>query len=202
MFKSASGINLGLTLGNLRRFSSESLWNACTEDDHRQAETRPSQRRREQFLLGRALTRRLLPPGPWLIRPDCEGRPQVLSTPWQMSVSHAGDWVVAAIAQDTRIGVDIEIPKPHRPVQDMAAAYWSEAEYRSVQDEGEAAFLAYWTLREAVAKAEGGGMTLALGLDGAKLMPARGSETVFGAWRVAHREAEGVHLALAFQARG
>lgn len=154
----------------------------------------------------RALAHELLPPGDWKIESDRDGRPIVtdadgLAGP-DLSISHSGRWVAAALAEHGRIGVDVEVPRPGRNALGIARAYLSEGERDAVAKDGEPALLAFWTMREAIAKLSGGGLPRALALDGAPLLDGRDA-VCFGPgapcpWVVAHRTHGGVHMAIAW----
>lgn len=119
-----------------------------------------------------------------------------------LSISHSGQWVAAALAEDGRIGIDVETPRPGRNAVGMAQAYFSQAEVKVVEAEGEPALLAFWTMREAIAKALGGGLSLALALKGDDLIFGRnaGCAGMFQgqSWVVAHLDRGTVHMAMAW----
>jgi hypothetical protein len=62
MYAIQPGTILRAAVASLRDFSSVFLWKQSPEDDRIQAGGRRSGRRCDQFLLGRLLARRLLPP--------------------------------------------------------------------------------------------------------------------------------------------
>ena len=80
----------------------------------------------------------------------------------------------------------------------MAQAYFSPEECRAVALAGEDAFLAFWTLREAVAKLGDGGLAAALALDGASIIAGRNGLCSNGIWVAAHRRLGDAHLAMAW----
>lgn len=174
--------------------------------DHAEAMVRPEGQRRRQSLLGRQLARQLLPAGDWRIERKDDGRPMVVGAMGEsgpdLSITHSGSWVGAAAADSGRVGIDMETRRPGRDFSAMAEAYLSAKECRWIAAEGEDAFLAFWTMREAVAKAVGGGVALALALDGAALPGMRhGSGRITAAgrcWGLVHRHWGEFHLALAW----
>lgn len=206
MHASRLGTVLRVAVASIRDFPLGFLRAACVEDDLVQAAARLSGKRREQFLLGRLLVRQLLPPGDWRIQPGTNGRPSLFPAAsggrYDLSISHSGEWAAAAVTNRGTIGIDIETPRPGRSVQAIAEVCLSEAERRVVSQEGEPAFLAFWTLREAVAKGTGEGMSAALALDGEALIPARGGSVRVRAahsdWVVAHRGLRDLQLALSW----
>jgi len=159
-------------------------------------------RRRWQSVEARRLALGLLPGESWQWGADAEGRPCLHNAAGargpDVSISHSGNWVAAGVAARGRVGIDLEIPRPGRDPLRLARAYFSAAEIRWVAAEGEAAFLACWTMREAVAKLTGGGLAAALALDGAALLAGRNGMCRFGAGWVGHWDWGGGHLALAW----
>lgn len=75
------------------------------------------------------------------------------------NMSHSGDRIVLAVDERTPVGVDIEILRPRRTWQRIAADYFGEVERLRLlalpQAEQLPAFWRGWTLREAVLKQRG-----------------------------------------------
>jgi len=169
--------------------------------------------RRRQFLAGRSLLRHQLqqttgiPGEAWRIVTDEGGRPRAVGPDGQpgpdLSVSHSGEWVVSALVTQGRIGIDIELTRRDRPATAMAEVALSADEQVAVSIGGEPAFLRFWTLREAIGKAEGGGLDAALEIEGAILLGVAGAPaavTLGGApWILAQRMFEGGALAVAWR---
>lgn len=87
---------------------------------------------------------------------DCgraHGKPRVVGATLELSVSHSGDAVVAAVA-GAPCGVDVEQLGGHRDVAALSALVLAESEH--AQDEPQ--FLRAWTRKEAVTKATGDGL--------------------------------------------
>lgn len=109
---------------------------------------------------------RLFDPPP---RPDAiEVERDLSGAPWavvegrriRLSLSHASGWAAAAAHVRLRVGVDVE---PLRPVPDAFSRYFLSPEERSALDEWEdpaTASLAAWTVKEAVLKAMGCGLSI------------------------------------------
>lgn len=78
------------------------------------------------------------------------------------NVSHSGNYVIAAIAPKSRVGIDIEQMVPV-DLADFTAEFTAE-ELRSfaASDAPLAAFFRLWTLKEAVLKADGRGLNASL----------------------------------------
>lgn len=150
----------------------------------------------------RALARSLLPPGRWDIAGGGQARPRVTSPDGlpcpDISLSHSGGWAAAALAENGRIGIDLEVPRRHRNYAAMAEAYFSPEEIRAVARDGEDAFLAFWTLREAVAKLGDDGLAAALALEGGIILGGRNGLCGNGIWVASHRKLGNAHLALAW----
>lgn len=157
---------------------------APVERDRRDGLRNPEDR--DRFTLGVALSRLLLaghlgtPPDRLAIDRTCRrcrrqhGRPQLarpagaagVAGSVDFSVSHAGARVVVALAPAGAVGVDVEeLSRGERGVE-VARVALSAAE-RAVLDalapaERGAAFVRYWTRKEAVVKATGDGITAGL----------------------------------------
>lgn len=88
------------------------------------------------------------------LRYDEGGRP-LLPAPLDCSIAHSGEWAVAAVAEELRVGVDIEA------VGDTLAQalprYFNAAE-RSWAGSDAHRCHRLWTRKEAVAKGDGGGL--------------------------------------------
>lgn len=152
----------------------------------------------------RALAETLLPPGVWRWEAEAGGRPRVVSAAGErgpdVSLSHCADLLAAAVVEGGRTGIDVEIAgRRRRNWPALAAVGFSLEERRLVERDGEDAFLAFWTLREATAKLGDGGLSAALALDGALILSARQGVAVAGARVVGHRRMGSLHLALAWE---
>jgi hypothetical protein len=179
-----------------------------TEDD---AASTP----RADRLLGRALLRGVLaqssqlPADRWHIAKIGSGRPLVAAVDGapspSVSVSHSGKWSACAVSFNGDIGIDIETMRSDRDLAGIAARAFGPLECAEVVAEGCPRFYAIWTLREAIAKAVGIGLTMAA--DG-KDRVAGGMQDGFRqlsiddeAWQVMQR-AVGTDLSLALALRG
>src|SRR5690625_7214862 len=115
---------------------------------------------RRQFIAGRCLRRQLLSlqasvTGRWQLA--AAGPPHMAQRPaWQLSISHRGDWIGAALGPAS-IGIDLEAT--HRPRRHLAIAsrYFHDEEARALAAlagaERERLFQYMWTAREAYLKA-------------------------------------------------
>lgn len=125
-----------------------------------------NQHARHRSLAGRLMMRYIgnlleLDPMHHVVRSET-GRPELLQKGMDMGVSHAGNMVVCAFVHGARIGVDIECIRD-RPMQHLRK-YFSNAEMRYVEDHENSnqAFFQIWTRKEAVIKADGRGLGIAL----------------------------------------
>jgi 4'-phosphopantetheinyl transferase len=95
------------------------------------------------------------------------GRPRVLGAGdglLDLSIAHAGERVVVAVARGCGVGVDVEPIGPFEDLTGAAAGVLAPAE-RTVlaalpASERATAFFRYWTRKEALLKATGQGLTL------------------------------------------
>ncbi len=130
-----------------------------------------------RFLTGRALIRTVA--GMWLgVEPeavaldsscfDCgkpHGKPTVVGSDLEVSISHSGDRVGLAVTTGAPVGVDVEEVRAAE-VDDLAGIAFSPDEravFRAVPEaERRGAFFTYWARKEAVLKATGKGMSLGM----------------------------------------
>jgi phosphopantetheinyl transferase len=93
---------------------------------------------------------------------DGHGRPHVRRQPYDISATWTGRWGLVALA-DCRVGIDAE-PWPHAPKPITSALSSTEVALLTAGREEDRArtFLGLWTAKEAVAKADGRGLTLPL----------------------------------------
>ncbi len=82
-----------------------------------------------------------------------------LPGPVQFNISHAGNVVVCAFNTEGLIGVDVEFVKPVT-LEDYEFIFDTDTyrQLRQARDQ-EGAFFEAWTIREAILKAEGSGLT-------------------------------------------
>jgi phosphopantetheinyl transferase len=96
-----------------------------------------------------------------------DGKPWVAGGP-HFNLSHSGELALIALCADAAVGVDLERVHALRNPGGLARRMCSERELAWVADSGDLnhAVLRLWVRKEAVSKAEGGGIATALsGLD-------------------------------------
>jgi phosphopantetheinyl transferase len=115
-----------------------------------------------------------------------------------VSLSHCGPKLACVATTLGLVGIDIEQPRPGRNIAGIAEAAFGPMERERYNHEGAAGFYRIWTVREAVAKALGAGLSLVGDQqDRAAVGPDEGS------WRwqewhfVHHRLSVGHNLAMA-----
>lgn len=87
------------------------------------------------------------------------GKPRLAraASEWGFNLSHAGDYVVAALAKGMAIGVDLESRARKTDMEALGARVFSESERELVRAGGRDAFFALWSQKEALLKAMGCG---------------------------------------------
>lgn len=130
---------------------------------------------KQRFLTGRALIRGVaaaelgIAPKDVVIDASCfdcgkpHGKPKVAGL--ELSISHSGDWVALAIADSAAVGVDVEEVRDAE-VDGLAGIAFSPAEQAAFElvppAKKKEAFFTYWSRKEAVVKATGKGMSVAM----------------------------------------
>jgi 4'-phosphopantetheinyl transferase len=79
-----------------------------------------------------------------------------------VNLSHSGEHALVALSPTGRIGVDIEVPRPMPDALRIARAHFHPREVAALEahgSDGEAAFYACWTAKEAFVKAVGAGLS-------------------------------------------
>lgn len=78
------------------------------------------------------------------------------------NISHAGDWVLCAMSNDSRVGVDVEEVREVRIAEFSEIFTRAELNYIYSAADDLQAFYTCWTRKEAVIKADGRGLNLPL----------------------------------------
>jgi 4'-phosphopantetheinyl transferase len=75
------------------------------------------------------------------------------------SLSHSGEWIVAAAARRGPVGVDVEFLRPNRPLERLSRRFFAPEEHawlmRSPEEDWVRLFYRLWTAKEALFKALG-----------------------------------------------
>jgi 4'-phosphopantetheinyl transferase len=132
--------------------------------------------KRREFTITRATLRILLShalqeePAHIRISHEAQGKPRI-EDPQQhsrirFSVSHSHDLALIAIARDRDIGVDVEKIRPEVEIDQLAERFFSGVESAALRQYSDTdrlrAFFMVWTRKEAIVKAQGGGIALGL----------------------------------------
>jgi 4'-phosphopantetheinyl transferase len=126
-------------------------------------------RDRRRSIVGRAVLRHLLSrhsgvdPKEFRFELRENGKPFLPQSDIQFNVSHSGDVIAIALAAN-EVGVDIEAKHPIPEIAAIAARFFSkdEAERVSAATDATDEFFRIWTMKEAIVKAEGQGLSLPL----------------------------------------
>jgi phosphopantetheinyl transferase len=145
---------------------------ALSADELDRAGSLRSAAAKRRFLAGRWLARTMLsglmdlPAAAIPICLSANGRPTLArGEPWDFNISHSGDLVACAVA-DRPVGVDLERVTARRDLLGIARECFHPGEVEDLAAQLSAAgqqaaavrFAAYWTLKEAHLKRQGGGV--------------------------------------------
>ena len=134
-----------------------------SQDELKRADAFKAEHRRQQFVLSRALLRKLLqqhtgePAASFELAADDRGKPRCVGGP-AISISHSREFVVCAVTDDGDIGVDIEFTDRPHDTSSIAARYFSENETAWLDTQPKDHFYLLWVLKEAWLKATGTGI--------------------------------------------
>ncbi len=165
--------------------------------------------------LGRALMCQVVghylnvPPARVVLAVDAHGRPALAADQLpdgcpraarlDLNMAHRENVFVAALSTDRRVGIDVELIRDGLDIESLANGHFCPAERQWLMAleprQRQEAFYRCWTLKEALAKALGQGMSLgmdqietALNADGSlRLVSVNGSQQLASGWQVTHR---------------
>jgi 4'-phosphopantetheinyl transferase len=129
---------------------------------------------RKRFVGGREALRLILsrylesPPADIEFGFRAHGKPYLEPEPGcrslSFNLSHSGDFVLIAVANNREVGVDVEKIRPEIDLERIARRFFSPGEVESLTSLAEAlrptAFFRCWTRKEAYVKARGGGLAI------------------------------------------
>lgn len=119
-----------------------------------------------RVLLGRELNQ---PPDRIEFTYGAQGKPDLASNfaaNLQFNVSHSHEEILIALARGRAVGVDIEHVRPGINDDEISSRYFTAAECAALRSQVPSrradGFFAYWTCKEALIKAKGGGLSIPL----------------------------------------
>ncbi|MGI5243483.1 4'-phosphopantetheinyl transferase family protein [Dactylosporangium sp. CA-139066] len=98
----------------------------------------------------------------WVRGPN--GKPGLHGDPLRVSLSHAGEYALIAVAADRPVGADLQDLVPGLDWAALARRFFPPAEAGRVEAAGAGEFARLWARKEAVVKAAGDRLTRGLGL--------------------------------------
>jgi len=140
-------------------------------------------------------------------KPDFDA--PVGSPPLRFNISHTRGMVACCLTRGADVGIDVEAQERTIDVLDLARHHFSPAEQRLMlgllPDRRLASFYSIWTMKEAVIKASGLGLNMALDsfdvdITDPRVRFAPGAGEQDDHWRMDARSDEGFHLAVAVRA--
>lgn len=144
-------------------------------------------------------------PQDWRFAAAPRGKPFLLDPPRDLrfSLSHARGMVAVAVAEGVEIGVDVESADRRAESMALARRFFAPEDVALLEAAPEAArrdlFFAVWTLKEAVVKATGQGLSQALDSFYVTIAPPRVfmRDGLSPEWSAAHWRLEDFHVAFA-----
>lgn len=88
---------------------------------------------------------------------NSQGKPYLKNLPIHFNISHSADWFAMVVSWETPVGIDIEVVRPLKGVEEMRQRYFSKKEQDYVEQDA-LRFFQVWNRKEAYLK------TLGLGL--------------------------------------
>ena len=182
----------------------DALASTLSVDEHQRAAAFRFDEHRTRFIAARGILRSILAgylsiapkEVDFTYGPNGKHAVKVAGEPLSFNLSHSGDWAVCAVSSDRAIGVDVERVRPLNDADRIAKRICSAREQSALEacpeDARHAMLFAYWTCKEAFAKARGEGLgrsfsSIEIELDasdGARLLSVDGSQTEAARWQL------------------
>lgn len=186
-------------------------WRALlSEAELSRYEAFPVEKRKREFLLGRAALRTLLadrleePPEAIRVRVTDDGALELPDHPLHICITHADDRAVAAVSRQP-VGVDLEpIAERNSDVERFLLHSDEQPLLDTLPMDRPAAFILCWTLKEATLKAMGTGLLrspkkVRLSID-AEVQTARAEAWDGSRWALQYERADAYFLSVAYPA--
>jgi 4'-phosphopantetheinyl transferase len=152
------------------------LKDLLSKEEISRLESMGSRERRSSFLAGRGALRLILsdlldiPPYDIPISEGRSGRPELEAVPYKdrisLSLSHSGAWILIALREGGRIGIDLELARESQEYVMLARRFFhpdeASALSRLTGEYQKDLFYAIWTMKEACLKAAGRGIAGAM----------------------------------------
>ena len=94
------------------------------------------------------------------------GKPVIDGQKREFNLSHSGNYVLIAVAQEHKVGIDVEKIRSNMEIENMASRFFSPIEASELMalppEQRDLAFFNCWTRKEAYIKAQGLGLSLPL----------------------------------------
>jgi phosphopantetheine--protein transferase-like protein len=119
-----------------------------------------SGKRRQEFMCGRSLLRRMLqdktgiPAAQHELTISKDGKPECVDGP-AISITHAGDRIACSVADSGSVGIDLEVVARRRDPRKLANKFFSNEESSWLETQPADRFFMLWVLKEAYVKAIG-----------------------------------------------
>ncbi|MGJ0510379.1 MAG: 4'-phosphopantetheinyl transferase family protein [Methylocystis sp.] len=199
-----------LDLGGIRPEHWPALAELLDDQERARAARFAFEEDRQAYVAAHALLRAALSdaaggaPQEWRFAAAKHGKPYLIDPPRDLrfSMTHTRSMVAVAVTEGVEIGVDVEPANRRAESMKLAERFFASEEtalLRALEgDSRRDAFFAIWTLKEAVVKATGEGLSRGLAsftifLDPPRVVMADDP----GAWRLAHWRLGAHHVALA-----
>ncbi len=157
-----------------REYSSAEVVNfygLLSPDERVRADNLKSSEAKSNFIISRALLRLVLAkyisksdPGSLIFQYGVHGKPGLQGFPsLSFNLSHSGNRLLVAVAQDFVVGVDVEIMRARSNIVKFADRFFAVSEAESVKQLAKQAqtrrFYELWVAKESILKAEGVGVS-------------------------------------------